>query len=202
MQQPTTTPRAVVRTRPVEGREPPRLLVAALQAIDPSVTLFYVGDGVWWLGSVQPNEYRRADGEMILANESRRDVPNTRNVLLGLLSQEGFARIEAYHGLDPEGLVTVNPGLDNEYTCTILEDFRERDYNWRVERKEGERVVKERMAAAEGEPERLEAEAQMQQWLRTDGRAHWRREMRDRKSFGYAGVTGGTGSGLIISPYD
>ena len=201
---PSATPEPTVRlvTRPAEGRQPPATLVAALQAIDPSVTLFYVGDGVWWLGSVQPNEYRQRDGEMILAHEATRSIPNPRNVFLGKLAVEGFARIEAYVGPDPSGLMVVNPGADNEYTCTILEDFRQRDHNWRVDRKAGEQVAKERMEESLGEPERREAEAKAIQYARTDARAHYRREMRDRKSFGFGGVTGGRGSGIIISPYE
>ena len=201
---PTAAPEPTVKlvTRPAEGKQPPATLVAALQAIDPSVTLFYVGDGTWWLGSVQPNEFRLRDGEMILASEAMRSIPNQRNVFLGQLAKEGFARIEAYVGPQADGLMTVNPGADNEYVCTILEDFRQRDHNWRVERKRGEQIVKERMDESLGEPERREAQAQFEQYTRTDGRAQYRREMKDRKTFGFGGMTGGTGSGSIISPYE
>lgn len=189
-------------TRPAEGRQPPAALVAALQAIDPSVTLFYVGEGTWWLGSVQPNEYRLRDGEFILALEAQRSNPNPRNVFLGLVAQEGFARIEAYVGPQADGLMTVNPGADNEYVCTILEDFRIRDHNWRIDRKAGEQVVKDRLDESLGEPERREAQAQFEQYTRTDGRAQYRREIKDRKTFGFGGMTGGTGSSIITSPYE
>lgn len=176
---------------------PPAALIEALRRIDPNVELFYVGEDMWWLGAVSRNSVRAERGQRILEFESQRAVPNPRNVFLGLLAQEGFARIEAYHGTDPSGTVVVNPGADNEYRTTILEDFRERDFNWRKD--QGKAKVQERMEESLGEPERREAAALTEQYLATDGRAHFRREMKNRKVFGYAGETGGGGHIITLS---
>lgn len=188
--------RLVAHVNP-EARETPLLLLAQLREIDPNVELVYAGGGTWWLGCVRPNEMRRLTGEFILAKEMQRDVPNPRNVMLGHLALEGFARIQAYTcDGDPScDLVTDAEG----YVCNIVEDFRERDAHWRHD--QGKQVFAERMAASTNDAQRREHEALMREYLRTDGRAHYRREIRGRVQFGPGGMTGGSGrtpAGLIL----
>jgi len=214
----------LVQIESMEGRDAPLLLMAALRDIDPTVELIYFGrwvesvnempvvdehggtvmrpereiryrvSGRWRLGAVRRTDERQRRGEAILAMEERRSIPNPRNVLLGKLLLQGFAQIEEYIGPDPSGLMLVNPGPD-EYETTILEDFRARDAHWR--RGEGDQVVEERLVAASDEERRRVAAANFNQYLATDGRAHYRREMRGRLLVGPGGSSGGRGK-LIL----
>lgn len=172
-----------------ESRATPLLLLAALRDIDATTELVYVGDGTWWLGTVRPNAERRRSGELILQQEAQRALPNPRNVMLGHLALQGFARVQAYtcagdpscdHVTDAEG-----------YMCTIVEDFRERDAHWRQD--QGRSVFQHRLTASTTDPQQHHAAAQFRDYLRTDGRAHYRREVRGRVQFGPGGMTGGAG---------
>jgi hypothetical protein len=161
----------------------PLLLLAELREIDPTVELMYAGDGRWWLGAVSDNHERRRRAEIMIAQitalEKQRQA--ARTLMLAHLNLQGFALIETYHGRDPRGTMLVNPGPD-EYRCTIVEDFRERDAAWRKD--QGKAKFTERLLASMKEPERLEGEARMKEYLATDGRDHYRREMRNRITVG------------------
>lgn len=177
----------------VGGREPPPDLLRQLREIDAAAELFHVGEGVWWLGCVLLTEQRVKDGANILYNEEKRDFPNPRNVLLGKLAQQGFARIQAYTeiGGGPDG-----PVHDEEKTATsIVEDFRARDWAWK---NDPETAFKRRLAASDLNSERVEKEGQLLEWLRTDGRAMYRREIRHRVSFGPGGVTSGGAEKITV----
>ena len=180
---------SLLRTPPAEGREPSPLLVAALRGIDSRAELIHVGEGHWWLGVVQPNDHRTQQGRVILGFEEKRGIrANPRNIILGTLLMEGYGRINGYivEG-DPAGTVTDYDGN----VTTILEDFRERDYWWNKDG--GKAKVQERLDASAGEPERLEAKAASLEYAINDGRSHYRREMKNRVSFGYGGMSGGAG---------
>lgn len=217
----------LIHVESMEGREPPLLLLAQLRDIDPTAELVYFGVWVdevnetpvpdadgrgitmrpereqrhapmqrWRLGTIRRTDERQRRGQAILAMEGRRAVTNPRNVLLGKLLLQGFAQIEEYLGNDPFGVMLVNPGVDEYYT-TIVDDFRARDAAWRSER--GEQVFEERLAASSDDARQAEGAATMKQYLATDARDHFRREMRGRVMSGAAGVTGGRGK-LILPP--
>lgn len=176
----------LVRYDSIEGKETPALLLAALRQIDPSIELVYTGSSRWLLGSVQKTDERKRMGEHILATESRRSPANMRNVLLGKLAVQGFSPIAEYFGGDPSGTVHDTTGRP----CSILDDFRERDYWWRTEK---DRIFKQRLDISSGDAEAREAEALRLEYMRTDGRAHYNREVKNRVVFGYGGQTGGAG---------
>lgn len=188
----------------VEDKAAPPALLAQLRAIDPTVELVHFGGGDWRLGAVMLTDERVASGEAILGQLLKQPVRdrNIKTVLLGMLSIQGFAQIEKYFAStgDISGTVYVEGGLDGKegYLCTVLEDFRERDHAWRND--QGAAKFAERLYLTSNEPARVENEKQRQEWLRTDGRDHYNREVRNRKTFGYGGgETGGTGK--IILPF-
>lgn len=188
----------------VEDKAAPPALLAQLRAIDPTVELVHFGGGDWRLGAVMLTDERVASGEAILGQLLKQPVKdrNIKTVLLGMLSIQGFAQIEKYFAStgDISGTVYVEGGLDGKegYLCTVLEDFRERDHAWRKD--QGAAKFAERLYLTSNEPARVENEKQRQEWLRTDGRDHYNREVRNRKSFGYGGgETGGTGK--IVLPF-
>lgn len=195
-----------------EARETPILLLGALQAIDPNVDLVYVGDQTWWLGSVATGEAyhaRRRKGELILSQMDALDRvmwerPSIqRNIMLGKLALQGFARIEAYRGPDPSGVVTVGMGTAFAYDTTILRDFQVRHDRWHAADR-GESAMRERLAETSSDARRAAARVALQHYLETDGRAHYRAEFGNRRQFGYGGATG-VGKvdripGLILAP--
>lgn len=177
----------------------PLLLLAELRTIDPTVELVYAGEGRWWLGAVSDNMERRMRAELMMMQlrELQMVERAARTMMLCHLNLQGFALIETYHGRDPHGTMLVNPGPD-EYHCSIVEDFRERDAAWR--RDQGKAKFTERLLASMKEPERLEAEAKAREYLYTDGRDQYRRHMRNRvtelgKDIGARAAE----SGLVIS---
>lgn len=179
-----------------EGKETPVLLLSELREIDPTVELVYAGTRVWWLGAVSDNAERRTRAEHMIAQIEalQREQQSARTLMLAKLNLQGFALVEAYHGNDASGTVTVNPGPD-AYETTIVNDFRWRDAEWR--RDQGSSHVKQRVLETMREPERKEHDAKMREYLVTDGRDQYRRIVRGRSSFGYGGMTGGANA-LIL----
>lgn len=177
----------------VEGQECPPELLAQLRAIDDTVELVHFGGGDWRLGAVMLTDERQRDGAMILDQLSKLDHPNPKNLLLARLAIQGFATIEKY---------TATAGIFNTVTdsegnfCTVLEDFRARDMAWRKD--QGRSVFEERLAVTNGDERRREDDERLREFIRTDGRSHYRREVRGRVQFGHGGMTGG--SGRIILP--
>jgi hypothetical protein len=190
--------RRLVNHDPPEGRQTPLLLLADLREIDPTAELLYAGESRWWLGAVNDNDERRRRAENILAFYDTIDPVkwNMRTLMLAKVNIQGFALIEAYFGTDPAGTVVCNPGPD-EYHTTILDDFRWRDAEFRMDG--GTSAVQRRLLDTLREPERIEAEAKMKDYLANDGRDHYRRNMRGRVSMGWGGSTGGD-KALIITP--
>lgn len=206
----------LVRYEHPDALDTPTLLLAELRTIDPTVELVYAGEGRWWLGAVSDNHERRRRAEIMMAQleHAERHILSgeeraadrklsPRTVMLCKLNLQGFALIETYHGRDPHGTMLVNPGPD-QYYCSMVEDFRERDACWR--RDQGKAKFTERLLASMEEPERLEAEAQMKEYLATDGRDQYRREFRNRITVGAKGARelaaehlGVSPSGLIVS---
>lgn len=172
-----------------DGIDTPPDLLAQLRAIDPAIELVYAGEGWWWLGAVRPSRVRYRDGAHILQVERARGAQaNPRNILLGRLAMEGFAMIEKYRTLagDPAGPVETSSG----YHTTIVEDLRWRDAEWR--RDQGATRFQAQLDADQKVEQKAESRARMIDYLRTEGRAHYRRE-RGRLVAGPAGVTGGPG---------
>jgi hypothetical protein len=188
------TRRLVTHQNP-EGRETPLLLLAQLRTIDETLELVYFGKRDWRLGSVKPNDERTFRGDRILAFEDARDPVhrNPKNLYLGALLKEGFAQIAQYFDMgDPSGAVKDAHGN----ITTIFEDMQQRQQAWTIDG--GEDAFKQSFAVTIGDEKKAEAEATMKQYVATDGRAHYHREMRNRVMFGPAGMTGG--SGRIITP--
>lgn len=181
------TVRRLIQYETPEAIDTPVLLLAQLREIDETAELVYAGEGRWWLGSVWNNVERRAKAEAMMARIAELEVWQRvpRTIMLCQLNLQGFALIETYLGRDPAGTVTVNNG-ESSYECTIVEDFRERDTAWR--RDGGSAKVKERLLASMREPERLEGEAKMKEYLYTDGRDQYRREFRNRVTVGGKGA--------------
>lgn len=177
----------------VEGKLCPPQLLADLRAIDETVELIHFGGGDWRLGSVQPSPERCAQGQKMLDQQSRLDHPNPKNVLLSMLAVQGFAQIEQYTAtMGIDGTVTDSEGNP----CTVLEDFRARDFEWR--RDQGEAVFKERLDVTNGVGKKAASDAKLIDYVHNDGRDHYRREMRGRKVFSTPD-TGAAGS--IILPF-
>lgn len=182
-------------TLPAEGRYAPPLLLAALKSIDARAELFHAGGGHWWLGVVAPNVHREQQGRVILKFEDERGATaNPRNILLGKLLVEGFARINGYEApADPSETVLAYDG----YYCSILEDFRERDFWWNKDG--GKEIVTGKLDESANGPAKREAEATMLEYTITDGRAHYRREVKNRVQFGHGGMTGGAGRIITLN---
>lgn len=177
----------------------PLLLLADLREIDPLVELVHAGDQRWWLGAVSDNAERRARAELMMKQLEalERAQQFSRTVMLCKLQLQGFALIETYIGPDPTSTMRVEDG-EHSYFCSIVEDFRERDAHWR--RDQGSEAVKRRLLTTMREPERLEAEAKMKEYLYNDGRDHWRKHMRNRVQVGYEGtITSNPSTSLILT---
>lgn len=183
-----------VPVSPAEGREAPPTLLAELREIDPTVELIHFGGGDWRLGSIRKTDTRSSAGEEILAMEAARSPSNPKNVLLGKLLKEGFAQIAQYKC---KGDPSFSPCYDGDgWECSIVEDLRERDFNWR--RDGGAAKFAERLAHTNGSARDAAQAGVMHEYIINDGRDHYRREMRNRVTFGAAGMTGG--AGRIIHP--
>ena len=188
-----------------EARPTPLLLLADLRMIDPQVELVYVGEGRWWLGAIKPNDERRRKGELIakqmdsLPIEHQQLPTIQRNKMLARLLIQGFARIEEYFAPgDPSGDVIARRGSPDEYHCLMVCDFQERDFCFRSEeqRRANEAQMIDQVTGAE---EKRASDANFRDYILNDGRDHWHRQARDRKQFGRGGMTGGRGSGLILT---
>jgi len=181
--------KSLLRTQPAEGRAAPALLVAALKGIDASAELIHVGGGHWWLGVVSPSDMREQQGEVILAHERERGhESNPRNVMLGELLREGYARVNGYTtDGDPADDVTDYDG----HLVKILEDFRERDYWYNHDG--GKAKMLERLRISAGEGDENATRALSLDYAINEGRSHFRREVKDRKVFGFGGMSGGAG---------
>lgn len=165
-------------------------LLARLREIDPTVELLYAGhdphsgEHVWWLGSVkshgEAHDARRGVGIRMLANEERRTHPNPFNVKLAKLSLQGFAMIERY--TTKKGPPDGDDVKDGQgFSCSIVEDFAERDWNYR--RDQGESAIEHKMGA-QGRA-RAESNRVLRDKLHTDGRDEFARTLRQRRVFGY-----------------
>lgn len=192
--------RRLVNHENPEGRETPLLLLADLRLLDPIIEIVYVGERMWWVGRVDPNTERTRRGETILKqmlalDDYLRERPTImRNIMLGRLLQQGFARIEMYRDCgDPSGEVEVewfdSHGKQDWYRTTILADIKERYHAF--ERDGGEAKVAERMAFTDGTLNEEASGKAMREYIVNDGLAHYRREVRNRVVFGHGGMTGG-----------
>lgn len=198
-----------------EGRETPLLLLADLRAIEHCIELVYVGDGLWWIGRVSPDDRLRDAGWRMEAGirAGIREEPSIaemastgRNLMLARLTAQGFRRFLQVRapGGDCTGTVFVDwidptmKGAISQYPTTIHKEVEER-YS-ALERDGGAAKFAERAALTDGTAAKAASDRQFQEYLKTEGLANYRREVRNRVTFGYGGMTGGTGSGLIHLP--
>lgn len=130
-----------VRTR----REAPVHIIEALRAIDPTAELVELKPGVWILGVVSPNSERTKMGERMLARALRRPMGHPdyiTRIRFARLVIEGFRQIQMYRMADAD--------------WRIVEDFRERDFNYRAHLEEKLREA-EREMSGEAAEERSKA---------------------------------------------
>lgn len=188
-----------------ESRPTPLTLLAMLREIDRTAELVYVGERQWWLGAVSANEERAKKGRLILdqmyaLDRVHHERPTiARNIMLGKLLQQGFARIEAYHDHgDPAGRVTVGEGTEDAYDTTIVEDFRQRDFHWRKD--QGASMMDPLLhELATGEQKRAESERRVHDYMVNDGRDHYHRIIRNRVSVGFEPPAPGSSVSRIIT---
>jgi hypothetical protein len=189
-------PRLVVHENP-EGRQTPLLLLAQLRELDPTVELVYFGARDWRLGAVRPTPKRVQAGVMILDNEEARapEKRNIKNVYLARLLTQGFAQIAKY--VEPEGGDISSTVLTEDGTpVTVFAHFERACFEYRKD--QGASVVDD---AIHGVAERKAQESKRvyDDYMATDGRAHFAREMRGRVTMGAGGFTG-TSSALALNP--
>lgn len=184
----------LVRHENPEGRLTPLLLLAELRTIDPVAELVYFGGNDWRLGAVRPTAQRERSGRNILAQQARLSDAHksAKNIMLGHLLTQGFAQIAKYQDFGDVSATVLDVDLNER--CTILENFRRRDWFARHEREE---TFTAALAASSGVEEREASQHRTMDRLHNDIRAHFRREIKGRTQFGHGGQTGGRGSGLI-----
>lgn len=207
--------RLVEHTNP-EGVATPLLLLADLRGIDPLIELVYVGDQLWWIGRVSPNDVQRDKGLVVLQQldlaerenpEYARTLSFGRNRMLGQLVLQGFSRILQVRAPgDVSGTVFVewvdpaSNGQVSEYETTIFREIRER--YWHFNADGGKAIVEQRMALTDPETLRRFQKEQIDNYLKNEGLSLYRREFRNRVQVGYGGTTGVRGdeiaSGLLV----
>lgn len=187
-------PRLVVHENP-EGRTTPLLLLASLRELDSTVELVYFGARDWRLGAVRPTPLRLRAGAAILQNEEARSPRerNPKNLLLGALYKQGFAQIAKYTevaGGDISGTVIT----ETEEHTTVFAHFERIQHAWNAD--QGEQEVRAAVEANSPNARKQSSKKQFNDYMATEGRAHYARETKGRVTFGHGGMTG-QGSALL-----
>lgn len=192
----------------IGGRLPPAALIAQLRAVLPEAALVFAGPatsmaargrfallsaseraryGLWWLGAVRDNQYRReAAGRLLRSLEGCASV-DAASILRARLGLQGFALIQMYAVAgDPSGTVYDDEG----YPTTILADLQERVAAYA--RDHGREAFARRLAETSGDARRAASDIELRRYARTEGLAKYRREVRDRIVSGPGGITGGS----------
>lgn len=153
-------------------REPPASVVRALRAVDPKAQLVHLGGKLWWLGVEDPKpEPTKLAGEI---RDRHLTMPvQAQNELSNALRLEMLNRCAA--GFRPIAIYEADePGRE------IVEDFRERDFNWRHRR---EQTFRERLKDSDiyaGLEERM---AKMRDFIQSEGKSIWHYALGRRRSF-------------------
>ena len=107
------------RLTTVPSREAPAHIVQALREIDHRAELVELRPGVWILGVVVDNEERIRRGTALLEQELRKDIAyqDPGRIRFARLCMQGFGQVAMYKMSVPDG--------------RIVEDFGERDFNYR-----------------------------------------------------------------------
>jgi hypothetical protein len=117
------------------ARRAPEAILRALRAIDPLYDIHYLGDGRWAVGRVVPSSSRRTIGMKMKHNIMRN--PNLKKqqqrLRIAELAIEGFGVVAIYKFL-------------GEPTDELVQDVRQRHYNYQVDR---ERFFREALDEAE-----------------------------------------------------
>jgi hypothetical protein len=146
---------------------------------------------------VSDNSERRKRAERMMAFEAL-ERPGAVSAHGDALQAElqGFALIEAYHGPDPSGTWSSTPARrvpHDDPRRLPLARRRVASRSGKVARGGSE------CRRNDGEPQRIEREAQAKEYLANDGRDQYRRIVRGRVQFGHGGMTGGSNA-LIHLP--
>lgn len=107
------------RLTTLTSREAPAHIVRALREIDHRAELVELIPGKWILGIVVPNDERIRRGTALMEQELRKDKGNQElsRLRFAHLCMDGFGQVALYEMKEPDS--------------RIVEDFRERDFNYR-----------------------------------------------------------------------
>lgn len=109
---------------------------AAIKAIDPKAELIHLEGPKWWLGVRAPNpaaEEQLADAHHHASRRPTIEDPAERAFMEVELARE-FAMYQVMaSGFRPIALYTIDGGVreDGWTWGEVVDDFRQRDYNWR-----------------------------------------------------------------------
>lgn len=151
--------------------------IAALRDIDPAADLVHLENDVWLLGIRAPNPGAQ---ERLQRQLKLLDPVKGLSYEMGLEFQllqffaSGFRPIQMYRlgERTPEGeIVTFG---------WIVEDFRIRDFNWRVRQKESEAEFRAAISLDEGNKWRRRV---LEDWAEAEGPSMWRFVFAKAKSF-------------------
>lgn len=144
-------------------REAPEHLVRDLRAIDSTAELYYVENGIWWLGSVRPNMDRKKTALHLLGVEAKKMKPRRHIVQQALLLLEGFALVQQYE-------------IQGEPDRRIVADFEYRDWLWRSHREP--ELLKKFLDVASDDQREEARDAMFREKIRADGRYLFNRLVR------------------------
>lgn len=164
--------RSEVQAGRVETRRVPRAVLEQLREIDPRADLIYGGDGVWILGVVNPNALVTASAYRHLERELRKPEAQQhprRIAVLRRVLDDGFRIVAAYE---------LGPERD---FGRIVEDFRERDFNYRNRR---EAAFEEALERSDVHGDRyVQRIRTVRDFVAAEARSIWRHAIRGARGF-------------------
>jgi len=155
---------------------PPETL-AALCEIDPRADLVHLEDNVWLLGIRGPNPAAQERlHRQLRIPDPMKGVSHEMGSEFELLQffAQGFRPIQIYR------LGEATPDGDVVTFGWIVEDFRIRDFNWRVRQKEAEAEFRAAISLDEGNKWRRRV---LEDWAEAEGPSMWRFVFAKAKSF-------------------
>lgn len=155
----------------IDSRSAPPDILARLREIDSRAELLYAGDGVWILGVINPNDRVAKGAFRALERELRKPILKQqprRIAVLRHVAENGFRLINDYV-VDEKG-----------DWAKVVEDFRERDFNWR---NRAEAAFAENLERADIHGESYHQRvAMMHDYAQSEGRSIWRHAIAGAKS--------------------
>lgn len=152
------------------SREAPPSLIRDLRGLDDTIDLYYVGEGLWWLGSVRPNFYRKQAALTILATEAISGKNRWHVKQQALLLLEGFAIISQHE-------------IQGEPDHRIYQDLEYRNWLWNNHREP--QLHAKFMEAVDDDAKEEARAAVMREKIRMDGRYLFKRMVRQNPTVGW-----------------